>query len=75
MNTLFDLYEAHALPVVHHAIAKAWKVLGGTDEYRVELTVRGEWTCTCPHHKFRVGSRGRKPCKHVEFVKALESAV
>lgn len=49
-------------------VARAWTVTGGTEPYTVTLTVRGEWGCSCPHFRYRVGGRGREPCKHVKAV-------
>lgn len=86
MTTLFALYEATPIPQPPLATSRAWDVTGGTAPYVVRCGVRrvydpvqqvwseeaDEWTCSCPHFFFRVGSRGRKPCKHIEFVRTQE---
>lgn len=68
MNDLSDIYEATAIPVTHPMIVKAWNVTGGQQDYRVELTVRGEWTCTCPSYVHQGRKERPASCKHTRFV-------
>lgn len=48
-----------------------WLVEGGSQTYTVRRNSRGEFTCNCPNHFFRVGSRAREghQCKHVNLVR------
>jgi hypothetical protein len=47
-----------------------WLVTGGSQPYTVRRNWRGEFRCTCPHHKFRLGNRSRDgfQCKHASAV-------
>lgn len=48
-----------------------WLVTGGSQPYTVRRNGRGEFSCSCPQHFFRVGNRARAgfACKHVGEVR------
>ena len=61
-------YRITPVPQPELSTARVWDVTGGSEPYVVRCDDRGEWSCSCPHHYYRVGSRGRTPCKHVNLV-------
>lgn len=61
-------YVATPIPQPELSTCRAWDVAGGAEPYIVRCGMNDEWTCSCPHFRFRIGARGRTVCKHVATV-------
>lgn len=68
-------------PLPGHLIAMQWGVIKDNPQprdrdggaYLVNLSIRGEYTCSCPHFRHRLRD-SRTLCKHANWVRELWEA-